>query len=125
MHEGKTASRSVIDPSISRRDTAAIAETTAIGLGGPSYIGGQPPRVRFFFVRCMVTSMGGPCGRVSALPVPMYRSANLYGLPTPSWRMGRRMTTAYIGATMQKNHNAAGGGNLAAAALDLRNGGQQ
>ena len=77
-----------LDKGVELQNNGSAANTNAVGLGGPDNFGGRPPLERFFYVRRMASSMGGPCGRAPALPVPKYRSANLHGSAHPSWRRG-------------------------------------
>lgn len=85
-----------LDKGVELQDNGSAANTNAVGLGGPDNFGGRPPSERFFYVRRMASSMGGPCGRAQALPVPKYRSANLHGSAHPSWRRGRGLANPLL-----------------------------
>ncbi len=88
--------RHPVDNGVELSNNVSTAQTTAVGLGGPDDFGGRPPSERFFYVRRMASSMGGPCGRAQALPVPKYRSANLHGSAHPSWRRGGGLTNPLL-----------------------------
>ena len=71
--------------SYSNRYSAYALEKDSARCGSLNPQGGQPPSVRYFFVR-MSPFMGGTCGASSDAPVPCGRSANLQVLAHPFGR---------------------------------------
>lgn len=73
------------------RYTDSARDKKRAGIGVPMIHGGQPPSVRYFFVRD-VSFMGRLYGVQQCTPVPCTRYANLYSLARPDWRQGRQVS---------------------------------
>lgn len=87
--------------------TGPAPEKDGAGFGDLLLCGGQPPSVRYFFVR-MSPSMGGACGASSDAPiVPHNRFANPQALAHPVWRQERQGYKPYVRRHVMSNHSIA------------------
>lgn len=87
--------------------TSYVAETTANGFSSPANTGGQPPHAAIFSsVMPSRASINGRAlvGRVSALPVPVFRSANPISCPPTSFSSERRASNANTGGRVMRLH---------------------
>ena len=87
--------------------TDSAPEKDGAGFGDLLLCGGQPPSVRYFFVR-MSPSMGGACGASSDAPiVPHNRFANPQALARPVWRQERQGYKPYVRRHVMSNQSIA------------------
>lgn len=87
--------------------TDSALEKDGAGFGDLLLCGGQPPSVRYFFVR-MSPSMGGACGASSDAPiVPHNRFANPQALARPVWRQERQGYKPYVRRHVMSNQSIA------------------